>query len=264
MNIIIFPSQKQVESVAARFVADRVKAEPRLNLGCATGRTMEGIYDQLVELAETESIDFAGVSTFNLDEYVGVQPDSEQSYRHYMEKYLFSRVNIDRANTFIPDGTAPDPERAASDFEEELGARGGIGLQLLGLGNNGHIGFNEPLSSFASRTRVVPLAPHTREQNAGNFGGDPDNVPTTAITMGVGTILEAREALLIVTGAHKAEILARVVEGPLASRVTATALQLHPNCHVLVDEDAAAQLEMSDFIRGSAVHHPLWKNYLNA
>jgi len=263
VNIIILPSQEKVEAVAARFVADRVKAEPQLNLGCATGRTMEGIYDRLVRLAGSESLDFSGVSTFNLDEYVGVEPDSEQSYRHYMEKFLFSRVNIRPENTFIPSGTAADPEAEAAAFEREITGRGGIGLQLLGLGNNGHIGFNEPLSSFASRTRVVPLAPHTREQNAGNFGGNPDNVPTTAITMGVGTILETREALLIVTGAHKAEILARVVEGPIASRVTATALQLHPNCHVLVDEDAAAQLEMSGFIRGSAVHHPLWKNYLN-
>ena len=264
IKMIVLNTPEDVGSFAADLFELEIKARPACVLGLATGSTPLPLYRQLVARCKEGRIDFSRVRTFNLDEYVGVQPDSEQSYRHYMEKYLFSRVNIDRANTFIPDGAAPDPERAASDFEEELSARGGIGLQLLGLGNNGHIGFNEPLSSFASRTRVVPLAPHTREQNAGNFGGDPENVPTTAITMGVGTILEAKEALLIVTGAHKAEILARVVEGPLASRVTATALQLHPNCHVLVDEDAAAQLEMSDFIRGSAVHHPLWKNYLNA
>lgn len=263
MNIIILPSKEQVEATAARFVADRIKADPRLALGCATGRTMEGVYDRLVEFAGAEAIDFAGVSTFNLDEYIGVPASSEQSYRHYMEQYLFSRVNLNPANTFVPDGMAADPAAEAAAFEQEISARGGIGLQLLGLGNNGHIGFNEPLSSFASRTRVVPLAPHTREQNAGNFGGDPANVPTTAITMGVGTILDSREALLIVTGAAKAEILARTVEGPLASRVTATALQLHPDCHVLVDEDAASQLELADFIRGSALHHPLWKNYLD-
>src|SRR5690606_19656485 len=249
VDIVILPTAAHAERLTARLVADRVKAKPDLVLGCATGRTMEGIYDALVTVADAEGVDFGGVRTFNLDEYVGIAPDDERSYRHYMERYLFSRLGMDRANTHVPNGVAPDLAAEAVAYEASIRAAGGIDLQLLGLGSNGHIGFNEPLSGFRSRTRVQPLAPHTREQNAAMFGGDPDAVPTTAITMGVGTILEAREAVLVVTGEHKAEILARTVEGPISALVTGTALQLHARCHVIADEAAASQLSLSDYYR---------------
>lgn len=262
MEILILPTAADVERLTARLVADRVKSKPDLVLGCATGRTMEGIYGELVALAAAESIDFSHVHTFNLDEYIGLPQDDERSYRHYMERLFFSHVNLRPGNTHVPNGMAADPEAEAIAFEATIRAVGGIDLQLLGLGNNGHIGFNEPLSGFQSRTRVQPLASHTRQQNAGNFGGDPNAVPATALTMGVGTILDAREALLVVTGPHKAEILARTVEGPIAGVVTATALQLHANCRVIVDEAAAAQLALSDYYRDVASHDPALSAYL--
>lgn len=264
MEIVILPTAVDAERLTARLVADRVKAKPDLVLGCATGRTMEGIYTELVRLARAEKIDFSGVRTFNLDEYIGVAPDDERSYYSYMHRFLFSRVNLDPANAHVPNGMAADPEAEAVAFEATIRAVGGIDLQLLGLGNNGHIGFNEPLSGFESRTRVQPLAPHTRQQNAGLFGGDPDAVPATALTMGVGTILDARETLLVATGARKAQILARTVEGPIAGMVTATALQLHANCHVVADDAAAAQLTLADYFRDVARQHPTWGPYLRA
>lgn len=263
MNIVILKDKESVERLTARIVADRVARDPSLVLGCATGRTMEGVYAQLVGFAQAEKIDFSGVTTFNLDEYVGVRADDARSYRRYMDERFFSHVNIDLANTHVPDGAAPDLKTEADAYEAAIRAAGGIDLQLLGLGNNGHVGFNEPLSGFHSRTRVQPLAPHTREQNAGGFGGDPANVPPTAITVGVGTILDSEEALLVVTGEQKAEILARSLEGPISGVITATALQLHDNCNVIVDEAAASALELADFYRDGVRHESAWQRYLH-
>lgn len=261
MNIVIVSTPAHAERLAARIVADRVAKEPSLVLGCATGGTMEGVYDALVTMATAEAVDFSRVRTFNLDEYVGVATDDERSYYHYMNERFFSRVNLDPANCHVPDGSAPDPEAEAAAFEAKIAKAGGVGLQLLGIGNNGHIGFNEPLSSFASRTRVQPLAPRTREQNAPHFGGDPAAVPATALTMGVGTILESKEALLVATGAHKANILATTLEGPITGVVTATALHLHPDCTVIADEAAAAGLALTDFYRATAAAHPRLGRY---
>lgn len=262
MDVVILPTPEHVAQLTARLVADRVKAKPNLVLGCATGRTMEGIYGELDKLADADQIDFSRVRTFNLDEYVGIGGSDERSYRHYMHRYFFSRVNIDPANTHIPNGLAIDLDAECDAYEAAIVAAGGIDLQLLGLGSNGHIGFNEPLSGFQSRTRVQPLAPHTREQNAGMFGGDPAKVPTTALTMGVGTILDSREALLVVTGEHKADILARSLEGPVVGVITATALQFHRRCHVITDEAAAAKLSLKEFYRDEVSHLPVWRGYL--
>lgn len=264
MDIVILPTARHAERLTARIVADRVGAKPDLVLGCATGRTMEGIYDELVDLADKGPIDFSGVRTFNLDEYVGVDPSDERSYRHYMNRHLFSRVNIEAANTHVPDGLAHDLDAECDAYEVAIQAAGGIDLQLLGLGSNGHIGFNEPLSGFQSRTRVQPLAPHTREQNAGMFGGDPAAVPATALTMGIGTILDSREALLVVTGEHKADILARSLEGPVVGVITATALQFHRRCHVIADEAAASQLKLKEFYRAEVNQLPAWRSYLSS
>ena len=251
MKIFIVPTAEAAELAAASLVIDRLKAKPNLVLGCATGRTMEGVYDELVRRSQLESLDFSRVSTFNLDEYVGLDASDERSYHHYMHEKLFSRVNIQASNTHLPNGTAADPAAEAASFEARISAVGGIDLQLLGLGNTGHIGFNEPLSSLRSRTRQVALTPQTREQNSGMFGGDADKVPATSLTMGVETILEAREVLLVVTGEHKAAILARATEGPVSAMVSATALQFHPNCRVIADEAAAAQLTGSDYCRAA-------------
>ncbi len=263
MDIVILPTAGHAERLTARLLADRVRAKPDLVLGCATGRTMEGIYDELVTLANERAIDFSQVSTFNLDEYVGIAPADERSYRHYMNKYLFSRVNIDPANTYVPNGMAADLEAECENYELNIRWAGGIDIQLLGLGSNGHIGFNEPLSGFQSRTRVQPLAPHTRQQNAAMFGGDPDAVPKTALTMGIGTILDSREAVLVVTGEHKADILAQSLEGPVVGVITATALQFHRRCHVITDEAAASKLALKEFYRDEVSHLPVWRGYLD-
>ncbi len=251
MKIFIVSNADQAERAAAKLVIDRLKAKPDLVLGCATGRTMEGVYDELVRRAQLEALDFSRVSTFNLDEYVGLDSGDERSYHHYMNEKFFSRVNIALSNTHVPDGTATDLAAEAASFEARIRAAGGIDLQLLGLGSTGHIGFNEPLSSLRSRTRQVTLAPLTREQNAGMFGGDADKVPPTSLTMGVETILETREVLMVVTGEHKAEILARATEGPVSAMVSATALQFHPNCRVIADEAAAAQLTGAEYYRAA-------------
>lgn len=261
MEILILPSPAHAERLAARILADRLRAKPDLVIGCATGRTMEGIYDVLVGIADTDGLDFSRAHTFNLDEYVGLEPDDPRSYHHYMHERLFSRVNLAPERTHLPDGTAPDRAAECADYEARIKAAGGIDLQLLGLGNSGHIGFNEPLSSLMSRTREKALAPQTREQNAGMFGGDPANVPPRALTMGVGTILEAREIVMVVTGAHKAEILATATEGPITSMVSATALQLHPHCHIIVDEAAAAQLVGRDHYQWTFHNEPDWAPY---
>lgn len=263
MQIVILPTAANAEHLAARIVADRLKAKPDLVLGCATGRTMEGIYDRLVAIAATERLDFSAVHTFNLDEYVGLAPSDPRSYHHYMTERLFSRVGLARERTHLPNGVATDLQAECADYEARIKAVGGIDLQLLGLGSTGHIGFNEPLSSLTSRTRPKVLAPGTREQNAEAFGGDPASVPARALTMGVGTILEAHEVLLIVTGAHKADILATAAEGPVTSLVSATALQFHPRCHVLVDEAAAARLQEREYYEWTVRHEPAWERYAN-
>ena len=261
MEIIIQPTARDATRLAARIVINRLQAKADLVLGCATGRTMESIYDELVRAHQEGMLDFSRCRTFNLDEYVDLAPDDERSYHYYMSHRLFKRVNIESANTHLPDGTAPDLATEARRYEALIKDAGGIDLQLLGLGETGHIGFNEPLSSLMSRTREKALAPMTREQNAGFFGNDPEQVPKRALTMGVGTILEAREVIMIVTGNKKAEILARATEGPITAMISATALQLHPNCKVIVDEDAAAQLEGTAYYRWIFENEPEWQAF---
>lgn len=261
MEILILETPEAAEGLAARLVADRVRAKPDLVLGCATGRSMEGIYRELVRMHEDAGLDFSQVRTFNLDEYVGLAPEDPRSYHAYMREHLFDRVNIQLGNTRIPNGAADDLEGEARQYEALIASVGGIDIQLLGLGSTGHIGFNEPLSSLMSRTREKALAPATRRQNAPLFGGDENAVPTRALTMGVGTILDARELLMVVTGGHKADILARATEGPITSMVSATALQLHPHCVVLVDEAAAAKLQGRDYYLWQFQNEPEWTAY---
>ncbi len=261
MEILILPTAAHAERLAARIVADRLTAKPNLVLGCATGRTMEGIYSELVRISQAEKLDYAHAHTFNLDEYVGLHSTDPRSYHHYMEEKLFAHVNLPREQTHLPNGVATDLTAEAASYERRIKAAGGIDLQLLGLGNSGHIGFNEPLSSLMSRTREKALTPQTREQNAGMFNGDPAQVPLHALTMGVGTILEAKEVIMVVTGAHKAEILATATEGPITSMVSATALQLHPHCHVFADEAAAATLVGREHYRWTFLNEPDWAPY---
>lgn len=261
MEIIIQQDAVAVASLGARLIARRLRDKPERVLGLATGRTMERVYRQLARMHRESGLDFSRCHSFNLDEYIGLPAEDENSYRYYMNQHLFRQVNIDLAHTHIPDGMAVDLRAEAARYEQLIRDLGGIDLQLLGIGEAGHIGFNEPLSALMSRTRDKTLTPTTRRQNAGMFGGDPDRVPSRALTMGVGTILEARELLLLVTGSAKAEILARAVEGPITAMVSASALQLHPNCKVVVDEDAAAQLQGQDYYRWVFRNEPEWAEF---
>lgn len=222
---------------------------------------MEAVYDELVAAHRSGAVDLGRLRTFNLDEYVGLEPDDPRSYHAFMRKRLFEPLGLPPERTRLPNGVAPDLKAEARAYEEAIAAAGGIDLQLLGLGETGHIGFNEPLSALMSRTREKALTPTTRLQNAAMFGGDPTAVPSRALTMGVGTILEAREVILVATGAAKAEMLALATEGPITSRISATALQLHPNCKVIADEAAAAVLDGTAYYRFLFAEEPEWAPY---
>ncbi|BDU74253.1 glucosamine-6-phosphate deaminase [Mesoterricola silvestris] len=264
MEVIIAPDRHKAALLVARIVAKELRADPRLVLGLATGRTMERVYACLVDLHRGEGLDFSVCSTFNLDEYIGIPADHPCSYRRYMDEHLFAQVNVAPGRTHLPDGMAPDLGAECRRYESLIQAAGGIGLQLLGIGSDGHIGFNEPLSALRSRTREKALTPSTLEQNAPMFGGDPAAVPRRAITMGVGTILDSRRCLMLVTGESKAAILAKAVEGPITSMVTASALQLHPRCQVVVDEEAAAHLQGIDYYRWIFANEPEWAEFRGA
>ncbi|KPH87862.1 glucosamine-6-phosphate deaminase [Komagataeibacter intermedius AF2] len=254
MKIVICPDGEQATLLTARVMEDAIRQQPDIALGLATGRTMEKVYAALVQAHHDRGLDFSHCQTFNLDEYVGISASSAQSYRTYMNTHLFSRVNIALSATHVPDGMATDLAARCLDYEKSLLACGGVGLQLLGLGENGHIGFNEPFSAFTSRTRVVTLDPATREQNRGMFDDNLDHVPYHAVTMGVGTILDARRIVVLATGAAKASVLADMIEGPLTASISATALQMHANCLVITDEAAAATLSRRSFINHLMQH----------
>ncbi|MCX8108592.1 MAG: glucosamine-6-phosphate deaminase [Verrucomicrobiae bacterium] len=264
MEVIIRPTAEEAADLVARIISRELRANPHLVLGLATGRTMEAVYARLVEMHRqpVDPLDFSLCRTFNLDEYVGLGPDDPCSYRYYMEHHLFSKVNIDRRNTHLPNGLAPDLDEECRRYEEKIRQCNGIDLQLLGIGSAGHIGFNEPLSALRSRTRVKALSPVTLAQNAPLFP-DPAKMPRRAITMGVGTILECRRCLVLATGAHKADIVAKAVEGPITAMISATALQLHPRCTVVVDEAAAANLQCKEYYRWIFDNEPEWEPFRN-
>jgi glucosamine-6-phosphate deaminase len=260
VEVIIQLTAEAAAGLAARIIARELRASPQLVLSLATGKTMERVYRQLVRMHKEEHLDFSLCRTFNLDEYVGLFPADPNSYRFYMNHHLFRHVNIDARNTHLPNGLANDLDEECQRYEALIQRCGGIDLQLLGLGKAGHIGFNEPLSALRSRTRVKALTPTTIKQNAPQFGGE-DKMPRRAITMGVGTIMEARRCLLLATGDSKAAVLAQAVEGPITSMVTASALQLHPRCTVVVDEEAGAQLKEKEYYRWIFENEPEWESY---
>ena len=261
MDVIIQPTAARAEQLAAAIIAKALRAKPHLVLGLATGRTMEGVYGHLARLHREQALDFSRCRTFNLDEYIGLGSGHPGSYRHYMREMLFRHVNLMPENTHLPDGLAVDLSAECEAYEARIRACGGIDLQLLGIGSDGHIGFNEPLSALRSRTREKGLTRATREQNAAMFGGNPEDVPARAITMGVGTILDSRRCLLLAVGADKARILAKAVEGPITSMISASALQLHASCTVIVDEAAAAQLEGAEYYRWILANEPEWAEF---
>ena len=260
MQVILLESKEKAVELTARVIAEQLRRKPNSVLGLATGRTMEALYARLAQMHREEGLDFSLAVTFNLDEYVGLPPEHDNSYRYYMNHHLFSRVNIDPRNTHLPDGMAADPEAAGAAYDALIKDVGGIDLQLLSVGASGHIGFNEPLSAMFSRTRVKALTPKTVEQNSPLFK-NPADMPRLAITMGVGTILEAERCLMLVTGSSKARVLAKAVEGPVTSMISATALQLHANCTVVVDENAGDLLEQKEYYRWIFENDPQWTGY---
>lgn len=260
MEVIIQSDTQAAARLVARMIAKELRANPHLVLGLATGQTMELVYADLVKMRRDEGLDFSLCRTFNLDEYVGLPPEHKGSYRHYMNEHLFARVNIEQRNTRLPDGMAADLQAECARFEQEIQKTGGIDFQLLGIGRDGHIGFNEPLSALRSRTREKALSPVTIAQNAPQFGGA-ELMPHRALTMGVGTILESKRCVLLATGAEKAAIVAKAVEGPITAMISASALQLHPHCTVVVDEAAAVKLKGQDYYRWIFEHEPEWAEY---
>ncbi len=261
MEVIIRPDPERAAALAARIIADALRQKPNLVLGLATGRTMEAVYSRLVRMHRENGLDFSLCRTFNLDEYIGIAADDPGSYRYYMNRHLFNQVNVDLRNTHLPDGAAADTRAECEHYEVMIKECGGIDFQLLGIGKAGHIGFNEPLSALHSRTRDKALTPITIAQNSPLFGDNPERMPRRALTMGVGTILEARRCLLLVTGKEKAAILAKAVEGPITAMISASALQLHPKCTVIVDEAAASELQEQEYYRWIFENEPDWLEY---
>ena len=225
---------------AANIISAQVIMKPNCVLGLATGSTPVGIYKQLIEWYNKGDLDFSRVKTANLDEYKGLTKVNDQSYYHFMQENLFCHVNIEEKNTNIPDGTEPDAQKEAARYEEAIQNLGGIDLQLLGLGHNGHIGFNEPSDIFPKDTHIVDLQESTIEANQ-RFFKSIDQVPKQAYTMGIGTIMGAKKILLVVSGGDKADILHEVIKGPVTPRVPASILQLHPDVIIVADEAALSK-----------------------
>ena len=258
MEVVIQPDAAAVSAYAARVVATQIRRKPRTVLGLATGSTPTGLYRELIRLHRDEGLDVSQVMTFNLDEYVGLPPDHPQSYHQVIRRAFLDQVNIAPGHVHIPNGLADDIEAECQRYEDAIRAAGGIDIQVLGMGITGHIGFNEPGSSLGSRTRLKELTPRTIRDNSRFFPSEAD-VPRYSITMGVGTIMDARRCLMLVLGEHKAEILARAIEGPVTAMVTASMLQLHPLATIVVDEAAAGRLELRDHYKWVFEHKPSWQ-----
>lgn len=246
MRVVILPTADDVSRRAAEIIVSCVQKKTNSVLGLATGGTPLGTYRELLHAHGAGKISFRDVTTFNLDEYVGLGKDHPQSYRSFMRENLFSKADFDETKCHVPDGLAKDYEAYCESYERSIREAGGIDLQLLGIGTDGHIAFNEPGSSLASRMRLKALTKETRADNA-RFFEKGEEVPHLAVTMGVGTILEARRILLLATGANKANAVRAFIEGPVTAEVTASALQLHPKVTVLLDEPAAQWLQRRDY-----------------
>lgn len=241
VNVSTFPSADAAAGHAAELIAQALKAAPRLVLGLATGATPAAVYKKLVERHRAGGVSFAGAVAFGIDEYVGLAPSDRRSYAHYLREHLFAHVDIDRSNTFLPDGMVADANAEADRYESLIAAKGGIDVLLLGIGLNGHIGFNEPPCDFKSRTHVAKLAPISRRAHTQYFGGE-SAVPAEAITMGIATILGARQIVLLATGGAKAEAVRQALLGPISPACPASALRLHGDTMFVLDASAASSV----------------------
>jgi glucosamine-6-phosphate deaminase len=259
MEIIIKENGAIASAAAARVVARLVREKPNAVIGLATGSTPLTLYKELIRLHQEEGLDFSQVITFNLDEYIGLPVDHEQSYRRFMNENLFEHINIKMENTHVPDGMAADVPATCAAYERAIVEAGGIDLQVLGIGSDGHVGFNEPTSSFASRTRIKTLTQQTVADNARFFEGDESKVPHHCITMGIGTIMDARMNLMLAFGEGKADAVADMVEGPVASIMPASILQHHPSAKIFIDEAAAGKLQLAGYYRWVYNGKPEWQ-----
>ena len=242
-KISIFPDAAVVAGELATEIADALEENPSLVLGLPTGRTPLLLYEELVRLAGTGRIDFSQATTFNLDEFLGIPASHPGSYRSFMQAHLFDHVNLDPQRIHFLNGAAANPFDECCRYEKAIDEAGGIDLLILGIGTNGHIGFNEPGSGLAARTHRVTLKPETRRSNAALFGNDPDAVPAEALSMGMGTILDAKAVVLVATGQRKAACVEQLVTGPITTQLPASFLQLHKNVEILLDAAAAARLQ---------------------
>lgn len=242
MKVVKTKDYDDMSRKAANIIAAQVTMKPNCVLGLATGSSPVGIYKELIARYNNGDLDFSNVTSVNLDEYKGLDGSHDQSYRYFMDDHFFNHVNIQKERTFVPNGTEPDSEKACSAHNQIIESVGGIDLQLLGLGHNGHIGFNEPSDCFDKGTHCVDLAESTIEANK-RFFASADDVPKQAYTMGIQNIMLARKIVVVVSGADKADILKKVVEGPITPQVPASILQLHPDVTIIADADAASKLD---------------------
>lgn len=243
MKVIIVPNKEEMGKRGAALIAERMQAKPHFVLGLATGSTPLPLYQELVRLNQAGELDFSTTISFNLDEYVGIAPTHDQSYRYFMNTNLFDHININKAATHVPDGMAQDPEAFCAAYEDMIVGVGGVDYQVLGIGSNGHIAFNEPGSSLASRTRVVRLTKTTIKDNS-RFFARIEDVPTSAMSMGIGTVLESDRIVILANGANKATAVAKALEGPVTCSVPASALQMHEQVTWIITEDAASELQL--------------------
>ena len=248
MKVVIKPDAKSVAEYGADIFRAQLNEKPESVLGLATGSTPVALYEQLIALYRAGAVSFAKARSFNLDEYLGLPADHPQSYRSFMQRTFFDHIDIDLTQTFVPPGDSADPVAACGDYEAAIRLSGGIDVQLLGLGRNGHIGFNEPTSSLSSRTRVKTLTQETIADNA-RFFADDEFQPHLALTMGIGTISDARKIVLLATGASKASAVKAMVEGPVTAWCPASVLQYHTDTIVIIDEAAGSQLTDPEFFK---------------
>jgi glucosamine-6-phosphate deaminase len=259
MEVVITNSPEAAAVLAADIVQRVVTTVGAPVIGLATGSTPLITYRELIRRHVESGLSFAAATAFLLDEYVGLPPDHPSSYRQFIAREFTGHIDLPPARLHSPDGGAEDIPAAAADYERAIEEAGGVDVQILGIGSDGHIGFNEPASSLGSRTRLKTLTTRTRIDNARFFGGDVELVPRHCLTQGIRTILEARHLVLLAFGASKARPIARAVEGPITAMVPASALQLHPRVTVLVDADAAAELTLTDYYRETYHHKPTWQ-----
>jgi len=242
MKFVCGKDYAEMSVKAAEIIAQQVKDKPNCVLGLATGSSPVGTYKKLIEWYEKGELDFSNVSSVNLDEYRGLSGDNDQSYRYFMNTNLFDHINIDKARTNVPNGLEPDAEKACKDYDAVIEAAGGIDLQLLGLGHNGHIGFNEPADIFVKTTQCVDLQESTIEANK-RFFASIDDVPRQAYTMGIQSIMMAKKVVVVVSGADKADIVAKAFTGPVTPQVPASILQMHQDVTIVGDEAAFSKLQ---------------------